>query len=207
MLASISNWLCKPVYHCSVTIYCSLSSIVIVYWMRIQVIGHCCLVARVYRATINVWIVNQEGESSKKTFSITYMKTNRTPEIESKATKTRWFKEWFQQKARASVRFFEKHNKAALPLPLMCLALCQPWAELRSPFREQLIQPGQESVEYSGRAPLYAVIYALSVSSYYYMEVNTAWLEAWETQSTSLWEKRLMLETPPGRDINYLDTH
>lgn len=81
------------------------------------------------------------------------------------------------QKAQAQKTHFEKHNKTAVPLSLTSLVLCQPRAELRSPFRRQLIQPGQEIVEDGGGTPLHAMIYALSVSSYY-IDANAVWLAA-----------------------------
>lgn len=62
-------------------------------------------------------------------------------------------------------------------------------------------------MENSGRTPLHEMKYVLSVCSYYYVETNTVWLEARETRSTSLWEKRLMVEKRPSREISYLDTH
>lgn len=107
----------------------------------------------------------------------------------------------------ASKTILRKLNKTVAPLPLTDSVLCQLWAQPTVPFRGQLILPGRETVEDGGRTPLHEMKYVPSACPHYYTETDTVLLEAWETQSTSLWERRLTVEKPPSREISYLDSH
>lgn len=107
------------------------------------------------RATVSVCIVNQEEGCRKEKRRATYITSYHGPENTSKTrtAKRGWFKAVMGAKTQTLLTNFKKHNKTALLLTLTSSVLCQPWAELRSPFRGRLIQQGQEIVEYSRRTP------------------------------------------------------